>query len=214
MREKNIFQKNITAIIFVLSAMFFGSFQSVFAEEPSASSTPVTFTVKIGELSCRNGEGESSVFLDNTPTEGGYYEVTGEMITKNRITLSRRVELPSGTYEWKGFANNGYILSGVASGTFTVKDCPPKQTMPTQTLKGEEQQPIENQVIPKTEEESKNNEGKIALIASSSETATTSVLSIFGEKISLPVVIYGLLLIVIVSSFMGYRSKLRKQQDS
>lgn len=104
--------------------VFFGWSLSAFAEE-TASTSPkmVTFTVTIGELVCKDGKGAASVRFENTPTEGGYYEVTGKMIDVNKISLSRKVSLPSGEYFWNGVLNSGYATSTVSSGQFVVKEC-------------------------------------------------------------------------------------------
>jgi hypothetical protein len=123
----------------VTIALFSGS--SVFAQEIIAPKN-VTFAVTIGQLTCKDGVGSAVVKLENTPTEGGYYEVMGEMITKNNISLSREVPLPSGKYFWNGMLNDGYSTTTVSSGTFTIKEC--SKTTPVTAVQTitEEEKPI------------------------------------------------------------------------
>jgi len=210
MKEKNKKMRIITAAVF--SVLLFGISQSVLAEEITASSTPVTFTVTVGKVSCVNGEGKASVSLTNEPMEGGYYEVYGDMITKNNITLNRRVDLPTGTYTWKGFANNHYAVGGVSEGTFTVGKCAVAPAT-SQTLKGVEQpsavKPSEKPATEKVEvlkpSEEKNTN------ASSSEIATTSPDVLPKEKRSNEI-IGGLLLLAAVFAFFGFRNRRPKQE--
>jgi len=210
MKEKNKKIKIVSIIAF--SLLFFGISQSVFSEEVTASSTPVTFTVTVGKVSCLNGEGKSTVSLMNEPNEGGYYEVYGEMITKNNITLNRKVDLPTGTYTWKGFVNNDYAVSGISEGTFTVGKCAVSPAT-SQTLKGVNQPSIIKQTEkPATEkfEVLKAEEEKFISV-SSSETATTSPDVMPLEKISNKI-IGGLLLFAAVFAFFGFRNRTPKQE--
>ncbi len=140
MQEKN----NTRAILFtsVFSLLLLSASYAAFAQEAATSTEvslkPVTFAVVVGKVTCNGGTGVAKVSLTNEPTVGGYYEVTGDMITKNNITLSREVSLPTGTYAWKGFANNEYEVSGKASGEFTVGKCATAPAAASQTLKGPE----------------------------------------------------------------------------
>jgi hypothetical protein len=110
--------------IFASLFIFFGLSVSAFAEEAtSASPKMVTFTVTVGDLVCKDGKGAASVQFENTPPEGGYYEVTGKMIDVNKISLSRKVSLPSGEYFWNGALNGGYATGTVSSGQFIIKEC-------------------------------------------------------------------------------------------
>ncbi|TRZ53600.1 hypothetical protein D4R99_00535 [bacterium] len=210
MKEKNKKMRITTAAVF--SVLLFSISQSVLAEEITASSTPVIFTVSVGKISCLNGEGKASVSLTNEPTEGGYYEVYGDMITKNNITLNRKVDLPTGTYTWKGFANNHYAVSGISEGTFTVGKCA-VAPVTSQTLKGAEQ-PSAIKKVENTETEKvevlKPSEEKFTN-ASSSETATTSPDVLPKEKKSNEI-IGGLLLLVAVFAFFGFRNRRPKQE--
>jgi hypothetical protein len=120
----------------VTIALFSSSF--VFAQEVAITKN-VTFTVTIGKLLCKDGIASSMVKFENTPEEGGYYEVTGKKIDENKISLSRNVSLPSGTYFWNGILQAGYSTTTTSSGTFTIKEC--SKTAPiteTQTMMGDE----------------------------------------------------------------------------
>lgn len=169
----------------VTVALFSGSF--VFAQE-AITLKNVIFTVTVGKLVCNGAVGSSVVKFDNTPTEGGYYEVMGEMITKNNISVSREVPLPSGKYFWNGVPNDGYSTTTVSSGTFTIKEC--SKTSPiteTQTVTGKEKRIIPvtvNNVTPvKTETK-----------------ATTTPASITKEKITssgnIPLILFVLAIVV------------------
>jgi len=107
-----------------------------FAQD-TATTKNVTFTVTIGKLLCKGGVGSSMVKFENTPEEGGYYEVMGKKIDENKISLSRNVSLPSGTYFWNGVLQSGYATTSPSSGTFIIKEC--SKTVPiteTQTMMG------------------------------------------------------------------------------
>lgn len=208
MQEQNKKMRIIFGAVF--SILLLGA-PSVFAQETAASSTPVTFTVTVGKVSCTNGEGKAIVSLMNEPLEGGYYEVYGDMITKNNITLNRKVDLPTGTYTWKGFSNNGYAISGVSEGTFTVGKCAaPQET--SQTLKGTEPpaaiKKVENAATKKTEV-LKPVEEKITA-TSSPETATTAPEAMPLQKRSNQI-IGGLLLLAAVFAYFGFRNRTPEQ---
>jgi hypothetical protein len=126
----------------------------VFAQE-IATTKNVTFTVTIGKLLCKEGVGSSMVKFENTPEEGGYYEVMGKKIDENKISLTRNVSLPSGTYFWNGIPQNGYATTTASSGTFTIKECAKETAVTaTQTMAGKDKPlvtPTENTSTVKTE---------------------------------------------------------------
>ena len=111
------------------SAFLFSGWQvSLALAEEVVAPKDVTFTVTVGKLVCEKGTGSSSVSFENFPKEGGYYEITGEMINKNNISLSRKVTLPTGTYFWNGVPQSGYSTTTASSGSFTIKECPKTNT--------------------------------------------------------------------------------------
>ncbi|MFA5830489.1 MAG: hypothetical protein WC878_01530 [Candidatus Paceibacterota bacterium] len=207
MKEENFFERNKkNGILFVavFSALFLGAPFAVFAEEVATSTRPVTFTVTVGKISCENGKGSASVILTNDPIEGGYYEVYGEMITKNNITLSRTVALPTGTYTWQGFANSGYVVSGKSSGEFTVGKCSlPEAT--AQTIKTPEPPSLKfTETIPEKNEVPNIVKENLFSTSSPEETATTSDANALEDK---TFIVIGLLLLAAIFAFVGFRNK-------
>jgi len=216
MKEEKFFERNMKGgVLFValFSTLFFGAFSAASAEETATSSKLVTFTVKIGDVSCENGTGVASVTLTNDPMAGGYYEVTGDMITKNNITLSRRVELPTGIYAWKGFANNGYTISGKSSGEFTVGKCPTAASVKNQTLQGSSQPSAtansEEIISKKTELSSGTKEG---ITSTSSPKATATSSSVVPTEKNYTAIISGLFFLAVFFGYFGFRNRTHKQE--
>jgi hypothetical protein len=209
MKEKNFFERNIKGSILFAAfflALFFGAPFATLAEETATSTKPVNFTVTVGKISCENGKGTANVTLNNDPIAGGYYEVYGEMITKNNITLNREVALPSGTYTWKGIANDGYSVSGKSSGEFTVEKCSVSET-PTQTVKTPERPSLKfTETMPEKIEVPNAVKENLASTSSSSSpaTATTSDASALEDK---TFIVIGFLLLAAIFGFFGFRNK-------
>jgi len=136
-------KKRIIPVIAISTLFSTGLIGTVFAQENLATITgqkSVTFTVTIGKLECRDGKGWSNISFGNTPEEGGYYEVFGKTITENQIALGRKVDLPTGSYTWKGSANDGYYIEGKEEGAFVIAGCAQK---PTPSTSGTETKPTE-----------------------------------------------------------------------
>ncbi|MCK9352323.1 MAG: hypothetical protein WCT49_04630 [Candidatus Paceibacterota bacterium] len=172
----------------LVSVLFCGSVSIAFAEAPISKN--VTFTVTIGKLECKDGVAQSIVKFENSPMEGGYYEITGEMITKNNISLSREVPLPTGTYFWNGIPQTGYSTTSPSSGTVIIKECP--KTAPSmQTLEGGKDEPIISQPVVSTSSEIADLTKSLA--TGSEEKASTSQNFLSGEmqKKALAVLLIG-----------------------
>ena len=122
-----------------------------FAQEVSTSTPtkPVTFTVTVGTLKCDNGKGTALVTFANDPEAGGYYEVYGKPITENGIVLERKVDLPTGSYTWKGGVNDGYYADGHADGSFSVGACKTTVPPPAQVKATIIKTPITTPTVPK-----------------------------------------------------------------
>ncbi len=206
MQEKN--NKKIVlsaAVLTLLCSSGYSSFAQEVATSSEVSLKPVTFTVVVGKVTCNGGTGVAKVSLMNEPTVGGYYEVTGDMITKNNITLSREVDLPTGTYLWTGFANNEYAVSGKSSGEFTVGKC----TVPavtSQTLKGVEPTPpvkkIEK-VIPKNIEISEMTSEELSSTTGSEKTSSADS----TKEQNRNKVIIGIAIFAAVVAYFGFRKE-------
>lgn len=194
--KKNRIQISCLSII-----LAFGFISVVSAQETvtPASLQKVAFTVTVGPLECKDGQGNAYVTFANTPEEGGSYEVMGEMITKNGIALNRNVFLPTGSYTWKGVVNDGYEATGKTEGSFSVSACPVVAPKPASAP--------ENMILPaKTDEKepsaAKDTETKIENIASTSNKVSESAPSGNTEYI-----IFGLMLLGAVFAYFGFRQE-------
>lgn len=129
----------VISFLFVLAVPTLSS-----AQMGNVVKSPVSFHVEAGSLVCKSGSGTASVLFVTEPKAGGYFEIIGGAITQNGMTLDRRMSLKSGTYTWKGVANEGYLETPPSIGEFTIPVCgsssassllvSPSKKQPTQVL--------------------------------------------------------------------------------
>jgi hypothetical protein len=113
-----------TAAIGIITLFLVPAFGSAQVKEttPTAKS-PVAFRIEVGKLVCKDGFGTASILFITEPQKGGYFEIVGDTINRNEMTLDRRMALKSGTYTWKGVANEGYREVPPSIGQFIVPAC-------------------------------------------------------------------------------------------
>lgn len=187
---------------------------SVFAD--TAGKKPVSFRVEVGNLVCKDGIGTASVLFATEPKEGGSYEIIGDALDRNSITLDRRVVLKSGTYTWKGFVNEGYYEIPPSIGEFTVPLCgeapvsPPALVTPikTKTATTERTAPTKEEVsAPANQQEIsvsdvENSTGNTVAGASSSAEKQEG-----GSDVRPGMIIAGLALLGLAIGFFGWKKK-------
>ncbi len=127
---------NISIFLFVITALFF-SFQAsaqdaTFSNEsdgatkdPSITDTdPVTVSVKVFNMYCKDSVGFGEVYFIAEPHEGALFQTLGEYLSGGKVTYTfhpGKHDLPIGVYTWKALPTSNIFSSPEPStGKFTV----------------------------------------------------------------------------------------------
>lgn len=213
MQKSNIAPLFISAAFFALYGIALPSSAQAQSTPPSPTATQktVAFRVDVGDLICKDGVGTASVLFSAEPREGGSFEIFGETINENRITLDRRVALKSGTYTWKGVVNEGYREAPPSIGEFTIPVCgasnsvtpapaAPKNPTTATTQETKKTAPA----APKETLENKDHLKDISITTSSSSVPTETAPA--SEKMAnFKIATAGLIILGIVILILGFK---------
>lgn len=204
----------ITKIIVIFSFIFFVPVFSLAQTTTPSVQNPVLFHVEVGSLLCKSGSGTASVLFVAEPQKGGYFEIVGGNIDENGMTLDRRVSLKSGTYTWKGVANEGYHATPPSLGEFTIPVCstssPSVPSIPV-TFKKEASQSITT--AKETEENIENKENIISAVETAavpSPDTKESSTSGASQSGTFKVIIFGLIILGLGIAAWGFNNPTKR----